>query len=295
MQSGANDSELTFGRWAHAIVGEAVDPRGNAAMEFAKRNSDHLHTFHYNPQKLIIELGGKSFSAEEPEKILADFNDSSVLLETTTLGFVEILFCCRALRQSQRRTASLLYTEPRRYNRPFHSKVVHRRDFELSEEVEMFTGVPGNARLLLPERPVKAVVFLGYEGQRLNRLLEQTGLSPSKCEFVFGVPAFHPGWEMDAFANNLRILKGEQMAGRLNFCGAQNPLSAYEMLGRIYESCDSQRIYVSVAPIGTKPHGIGAALFLSEHSDVGVVYDNPKRKKERSQNVGTWHLFNVEF
>jgi hypothetical protein len=98
---------------------------------------------------------------------------------------------------------------------------------------------------------------------------------------------------MDAFANNLRVLRGGQMAGHVHFCGAHSPASAYEMLGRVYGSCDGQRF--SVTPIGTKPHGIGAALFVCEHSDVGVVYDNPKRKKERSDKVGTWHLFDAEF
>jgi hypothetical protein len=170
---------------------------------------------------------------------------------------------------------------------------VHRRDFDLSDEVDDFTAVPGNTFLLLPERPLKVVVFVGYEGQRLNRYLEQTGVPPSKCSFVFGVPAYHPGWEMNSFANNFRVLKGEQMAGKVFFCGAQNPYSVYVMLNRIYKSCNGER--VSITPIGTKPHGIGSALFLCEHSDVGVVYDNPKRKKERTDKVGTWHLFDVDF
>jgi hypothetical protein len=293
MQAGAAPGDLTFGRWGHAIVGEAVDPRGAAAIEFAKGNADTAHTFRYDPGKLAFEFDGASFSAEEPEAAVACIDGSPAVLETTTLGFVEILLCCRALKQSGRAGVSMVYVEPGGYNRPLRSQVVHRRDFDLSDEVEDFAAVPGNTVLLLPERPAKVVVFLGFEGQRLNRFLEQTGVSASKCEFVFGVPAFRPGWEMDAFANTFRVLKGEQMSGRVHFCGAHNPVSVYEMLGRIYGSCNAQR--VSVAPIGTKPHGIGSALFLCEHSDVGVVYDNPKRKKERSDKVGTWHLFDAEF
>jgi hypothetical protein len=140
---------------------------------------------------------------------------------------------------------------------------------------------------------LKVAIFVGFEGQRLHRFLEQTGLSPRSCEFVFGVPAFHPGWEMDAFANNFRVLKGEEMSGRTSFCGAQSPASAYNRLQQIYNSCNGERL--AVTPIGTKPHGIGAALFLCQHSDVGVVYDNPKRKKLRTDNVGTWHLFEIGF
>jgi hypothetical protein len=293
MQAGAHAGDLKFDGWHHAIIGEAIDPRGTAAIDFARANAKSVHTFRYNPKKLLVEFDGESFSAEEPERAFASVGNSPTLLETTTLGFVEILLCCRALKQTKLHSVTLVYAEPQNYYRPRRSQIVHRRDFELSDEVEEFAGVPGNTLLLLPDRPLKVVIFVGFEGQRLNRFLEQTGLSPSKCEFVFGVPAFHPGWEMDAFANNFRVLKGEQMAGKIHFCGAQNPVSAYDALARIYGSCNGER--VSVTPIGTKPHGIGSALFLCEHSDVGVVYDNPKRKKERTDKIGTWHLFDAAF
>lgn len=293
MQAGASISELSFSRWDHAIVGEAVDPRGEAAIDFATRSADAVHRFHYDPKRLAIEFDGASYSAEEPERSFAGITGASVLLEATTLGFVEILLCCRALKQTGQASVSLVYAEPLRYFQPRRSQIVHRRDFELSDEVEEFTAVPGNAILLLPERPIKAVVFLGFEGQRLNRFLEQTGVSPSKCDYVLGVPAYRPGWEMNAFANNLRVLSGGQMAGHLQFCGANSPASAYEMLCRVHASCDGERFFIT--PIGTKPHGIGAALFLCDRSDVGVVYDNPKRKDKRSDELGTWHLFEALF
>jgi len=292
-QAGANASELHISRWGHAIVGESVDPRGTAATEFAKSNADAVHRFCYDPKKLTIEFDGASYSAEEPEKAFTEIGDTPALLEATTLGFVEILLCCKALKQAGRTGVSLLYAEPLNYFRPRRSQIVHRRDFELSEEVEEFTALPGNAILLLPDRPIKAVVFLGFEGQRLNRFLEQTGISPSKVEYVFGVPAFRPGWEMDAFANNLQVRSGGEMAGHVHFCGANSPASAYAVLDRVYRSCDGQRC--SVTPVGTKPHGIGAALFICEHPEVGVIYDNPKRKKERSDKVGAWHLFEAVF
>jgi hypothetical protein len=292
MQAGPHSGDLKFEKWHHAIIGEVIDHRGAAAVEFARANAKLVHTFRYNPKRLLVEFDGQAFSAEEPERAFAAIGDAPTLLEATTLGFVEILLCCRALKQTKPHSVTLVYIEPQNYYRPRRSQIVHRRDFELSDEVEEFAGVPGNTLLLLPERPLKLVIFVGFEGQRLNRFLEQTGLSPSKCEFVFGVPAFHPGWEMDAFANNFRVLKGELMTGRVHFCGAQNPLSAYNALAQIYASCNGER--VSVTPIGTKPHGIGSALFLCEHSDVGVVYDNPKRKKDRTDNIGAWHLFDAE-
>ncbi len=52
------------------------------------------------------ESGGFEVSAR------AGVGDAVALLETTTLGFVEILLCCRALMQSRRHTVTLIYTEP---------------------------------------------------------------------------------------------------------------------------------------------------------------------------------------
>jgi len=293
MQAGSASSELSHRRWQHAIVGEAVNARGEAAIKFAKENSDKVSIFRYDPDKLQIHCDDSNFSSEEPEQVFDSFRTETVLLESTTLGFVEILLCCRGLKQCAQKSVSLLYTEPRNYFRPRRSQIVHRHDFELSEEVHEFMAVPGNVILLSTNAAPKCVVFLGFEGQRLNRFLEQTGIPISKCSLIFGVPAFHPGWEMHAFANNLRILKGEQMAGRVFFCGAQNILSAYEKLNYIHNSFLGERLLVT--PIGTKPHGVGAALFLSEHPDVGVIYDYPKKKEKRSDDVETWHLFEVEF
>lgn len=294
MQAGSAAAELTHARWQHAIVGEAVDARGEAAIKFARTHADTISAFRYNTDTLQVHHDQTTFSSEEPEQMFSSLAGKSILLESTTLGFVEILLCCRALKLSGQKSISLLYTEPKNYFRPRRSQIVHRRDFELSEEVEEFKAVPGNVILVSANAAIKCVIFLGFEGQRLNRFLEQTGIPVSKCSIVFGVPAFHPGWEMHAFANNLRIIKGEQMAGRLFFCGAQNVLSAYGKLNHIHNSCATgERLLVT--PIGTKPHGIGAALFLSEHSDVGVIYDYPKKKEKRSDSIDTWHLFEVEF
>jgi len=293
MQAGTTASDLSSRKWDYAVYGDPIDARGRAAVGFAKTNAKDGHLFRYNSQTLRIEFDGTSYSAEEPEAAFARLHNASALIEATTLSFVEILLCCRALNELRVQDLSILYTEPHSYFRPERTQLVHRRSFELSDEVEDFTSVPGNSILIMPERPLKTAVFLGFEGQRLGRLLEQTGISPSSCSIVFGVPAYNPGWEMDAFVNNLRVLSGQQMAGRVNFCGAHNALSAYENITKIYASCSDERLLV--APIGTKPHGIGSALFLCEHPNVGVVYDNPKRKKDRSDKVGSWHLFEARF
>lgn len=119
-------------------------------------------------------------------------------------------------------------------------------------------------------------------------------IQPKACSVVFGVPAFKPGWEMDAFANNIRVIKERNIRGGVYFCGAENPASALDVLKRIEsELAPGERLFVG--PIGTKPMGIGVALFVSQKQDVGILYDHPRRRPNRSAEVGTWHLYDVEF
>jgi len=295
MQSGAAKTALLFGDWHAAIVGEVVDDRGAATVAFAKEHAGIVHTLTYDARSFQVTFDHSQLPAEDMDCVIAGLPWQSLLLETTTLGFVEILLSCRAVCQLGKCRLNLLYTEPAQYNRPQHGRVLHRRDFDLSNEVEDFSGVPGSAFMLREDCPTRAVFLVGYEGQRLEQALEQTAIRPSKCTIIFGVPAFRPGWEMDAFANNVSVMQERQLArGGVLFAGAQNPAAAYRAIDRVSRSCDpGERLLIGA--IGTKPHGIGAALFACEHPDVGVVYDHPKRSKGRSAEIGSWHLFQIQY
>ena len=109
---------------------------------------------------------------------------------------------------------------------------------------------------------------------------------------MFGVPAFKAGWEMDAVANNIAVIREQNIRGGLHYCGAENPASVVDVLESLEAGLDAnQRMFV--APIGTKPHGIGVALFASERKDIGIIYDHLRRKQGRTTAVENWHLFSV--
>jgi hypothetical protein len=175
------------------------------------------------------------------------------------------------------------------------SQILHKRDFELSDEVPGYRAIPGATLMLSDRLPQRSVFFLGYEERRLELALEDYQmLQPSSCDVVFGVPAFRPGWEMDAFANNVRVIREREISGGVYFCGAENPDSAVEVLESIYSNLeDDERLFI--APIGTKPNGVGVALFAATHPTVGILYDHPQRRPDRSKEVAGWHLYNVDF
>ena len=295
MQECESAANLTVNYWDIGVVGRTVDDRGRAAMDFLSSRTGRLVCIEYNPEEFQLDIDGNKINAEDVDDFLSKLDGGSVLLEATTLGFVEIFLLCRALRKIGLPKLALLYVEPLSYSNPRRSQLLTRRDFELSEKVPGYKAIPGATLMLTDRTPQQAIFFLGYEGERLERALEDYQMiRPSNCSVVFGVPAFRPGWEMDAFANNIRIIAERNIRGGVYFCGAENPAAAFELLTQLHRGLSrSERLFIG--PIGTKPNGIGVALFAATYENVGILYDHPRRRAGRSSQTGRWHLFDVEF
>jgi hypothetical protein len=301
MQEGENISEMTYGHWDVGIVGRQIDERGKAAVSFISQHTDRLIFVDYDSKEFTISVDSAVINAEEIDSYLKGIKGKTIVMESTTLGFVEIFLCCKALYDLGFPQVAFLYVEPESYtlrvreSSTRRSLILHKRDFGLSDEVPGYRAIPGATLLMNDRLPQRSVFFLGYEERRLDRALEDNQiLKPEACSVAFGVPAFRPGWEMDAFANNIRIIKERNLTGGVYFCGAENPASAVEVLETIYgELRERERLFI--APIGTKPNGVGVALFAATHPTVGILYDHPKRRIDRSEKVSRWHLYNVEF
>ena len=76
---------------------------------------------------------------------------------------------------------------------------------------------------------------------------------------------------MDAFANNVRVIRERDLRGGVMFCGAENPASAIKVLEDVYKGLQPGEKLL-IAPIGTKPCGVGAAMFAVTHPDTGILY-----------------------
>ena len=293
MQSAESSDLLDIARWDVGIVGGSLDDRGRASVEFMSKGA-RTHLVAFRPGLNNVALDERTIQVEEFEDFVGALFPQRILLDATTLSVVEIFICCRAIAVRGGKIG-LIYTEPARYFRRRRMQLVHRRDFSLSEEVQPFSAVPGAAVLIGERGATRAVFLLGYEGERLDQAIEQTGLGPNRCHVVLGVPAFRPGWEMDSFANNMRVMRQRGLgAGNVLFAGAQNPAAALGVIEKVHESCTgTQRLLI--CPIGTKPHGIAAALYAATHSGVGMIFDHPKRRLGRSEQVARWHYFNVAF
>src|SRR3954470_7070319 len=111
MQEANSPGDLHHSKWDLALVGIAVDDRGTAAVEFLAQNSDESRVFTYSPESFVASLGSISQIAERTAELLQAEKTKKIVLEATTLGFVEVFLAARAFYQIGVKEFSLLYVE----------------------------------------------------------------------------------------------------------------------------------------------------------------------------------------
>ena len=288
MQQSSTAAGLDHAQWQVGLVGSAVDGRGRAAIEFAQMHCNVVRKVRYDPERMKMFVDGDALEVDDIGRRIND--GGSVLIEATTLGFAEILLLSKALQVKEARHMDFVYLEPKKYRDADRRDVLHRREFELSDSVQGYIGIPGSMTLLRTNLRQRGYFFLGFEQERLDRALEDFPIDAKLVQVAFGIPAFKPGWEMDSIANNLSVMVEKNISGGVHYCAADSPLAAYNLLQDAFDGLnENERLFV--APIGTKPNGIGAALFLSEHPSVGLIYDHPRLSSERSSDIEKWNLF----
>ena len=291
LRQAQHPSGLSLQKYALSFCGHALDDRGKTAVNELSKRSATIHTIQYDGRLMALTIDGQPATHPDLRNIVAAATNKPIALETTTLGFVEVLLCSRAA-LGQTATLDCLYVEPQDYRRSRDPHLLAKRDFELSGEIVGFRGIPGATKMLDDRRAQRYMFFLGYEGARFRRAFtDLETLKGRSSNVIFGIPAFKAGWEMDSIANNVPVMRDEHVSA-VYFCGADNPRAAVEILSTTYDSLQASET-MFVAPIGTKPHGIGTALFSAQRPEVGIIYDHPRRSPDRSMSVGQWHLYSV--
>jgi hypothetical protein len=177
----------------------------------------------------------------------------------------------------------IIYIEPMAYNiKQFRAEGVFN---DLSEKISGIEPLPGFANIIPDDYDFKFVALLGFEGGRFTYLIDNIQPAYDNIIPVIGVPGYRIEYPFVAYWGNRRPLKTTRSYENIKFAAANSLVDVYRLLTRIYNSSGHSKI--KLAPIGTKPHAIGAMLFALKHpNDVELVYDNPKRKSVRTEGVG---------
>lgn len=178
----------------------------------------------------------------------------------------------------------VLYAEPYLYKiKQFKSEGVFN---DLSEKIEGIEPLPGFASIIPDHVDMKFIALLGFEGGRFTHLIENVQPPSDNIIPVIGVPGFRIEYPFVALWGNRQPLGETKSWSNIRYIAANSLVDAYLFLNRIRQK-SSSTTKIILAPIGTKPHAIGAILFAIKYSkQVEIVYDNPKRKMTRTDGVG---------
>jgi hypothetical protein len=271
------------------LHGAPLDARGALALNVA--GCIEKINVSYDVECMALSANGISVSADNCEDLFVNLNGNvPVVLEATTLGFAELFCVVRALTTLGLRRIEVIYLEPADYSREQSSS----DRFALSDDITGYRPIPHSIVDLTGDDVESGVFFLGFESDRLERAISEHQMIVSKeIKVVFGIPAFQPGWELNSIVPHIPLLN--ELTLDISYCAANDPEAAFETLEST-RSALSHGKKMFIAPIGTKPCGLAAAIFASAHRDqVGLLFDHPKRKVKRSEGASIWHRYSVVF
>jgi len=289
---------IVQGSFDFAFYGrEDLDDRSKFSAPQSRNLARRSAFVQYDPQRFELTVDGTSFRSDELEDIPRKFPASSIVLDATTMEFPEIALILLAYRKLTFQPARcvFIYTEPSEYvRRPEGESPAPGSAFDLSLGFRAKNAIPTFTPLLSGSVKAHLVAFLGFEGARLLRVLsDDDGHFYNDVTVVFGTPPYQATWDLHALMANTRLI--EQFSPSARFSGANNPRGAYLLLQEVHRGLNgSQCSRLAVAPFGTKPAAIGAALYCVETSQMRVVYDHPERKIGRTRGVHRTHWFEIE-
>lgn len=177
----------------------------------------------------------------------------------------------------------VVYTEPEHYKiEKFRAEGVFN---DLSEQIDGVEPLPGFANIIPDEVDMKFVALLGFEGGRFTQMCEIIQPPTDKIIPIIGVPGYRPEYPFVAYWGNRQPLSSTESWQYVKYAAANSLVDVYYLLKKIKKQPPVTKI--KLAPIGTKPHAIGAILFAIKYpKEVEIVFDNPKRKSKRTEGVG---------
>lgn len=288
--------ELSLLKNKLCFTGQALDERGTKVNTALCSQNNNFITVEFDIDSYAISFNNNKVSVLKFFALLETlFNDSEhkdVIIEATTIGFVELLVLLKWFSRTNIDSLQIIYAEPSAYKpRINYMNDFGRHEFDLSSHSAGFKAVPGFTKAMSANEKAVLIVALGFERSRLGQLIElDEGAYIESIFPVFGMPGFQVGWDKHSFFQSVDTLK--EKGGKPRFVSANSPLDMLNTLNLIKESLNGQQLMV--APFGPKPLGIGIALFLINNTpEIILKYDHPKIKGDRSNGMGKIHTYSL--
>lgn len=292
------DENFIDGEYVFFYGNGELDNRCRKVTSFFKNKITKSYSIVYNEEEFnfsISDYENKIKSFEFGKNFINKFDNKIFLLDSTSLGFAEILLVIHYLVAKNNIQIKILYIEPNEYKLKSKDSIFNT-EFDLSKGFNSFRKIPPYSLLIDSSSSTKAklITLLGFENERLSRILEDDdGARYDEFEHILALPAFKPGWENISLYRHYNELKDFK---NLEFSPANNPYETNKILEKINKNSNNKQLVI--APIGTKPHSIGAIIFMVnsfyKNKKVGVIYDFPIKKENRTDGIGLIHEYTIK-
>ncbi len=227
------------------------------------------------------------FEVEQIDSLLSSL-DGMVAIDLTSL---ENRIWAPIVRGLTRRKAPFvaLYAEPDDY-RKTDDLPGHVYDLSGARGIDPLPGFARIARRINDEGHFAPL--LGFEGARLTHILDQEEVETAHSFPIVGSPGFRIEYPSTAYIANESVLPLGHMDQRVELAQASCPFDAFRALQRIKQRVGNH--HLRIAPIGTKPHALGAVLFAIEYPQgTEIIYDHPRRSNGRTRGTRGVYVYEV--
>jgi hypothetical protein len=243
-------------------------------------------------RKEDLSANGKNLMFDfEKDLRKLDIDGKVILIDITSLKHPLLFYFLYLLRNNfTPKKLFLTYTEPEEYVQQKIENVTKK--FDLTEKFCSVKPLPGFLRISDHNKQKLLVALMGFEGNRFSKAFEDINPSTRKTYAIVGFPSFQPGWQYYVYSENQNPLEQSKAYLLIKRATANEPFSVYNILTDIKKN--NSDFEINLAPIGTKPHSLGACMFAIDNTDVQIYYDFPAfGDKKRTIGVGTSFLYNL--
>jgi hypothetical protein len=255
-------------------------------VRFVRIEEQGLHLIKLNDAPEVVALR----DLHALKMLILSFGCQTIYLDITGLSHHVWAPLLRAAWECQLQIYGV-YVEPRDYR--FSSLPREGQIFDLSERIEGIAPLPGFTSFReAGDEKVQFVPLLGFEGTRFMYIMEQVQPPGGQVHPVIGVPGFRAEYPFHAYQGNQSTLADSRAWRHVRYARANCPFSLYYVLDDIQKLFPTDQI--KIAPIGTKPHALGAVLYaLTSNCSVEIIYDHPKRTLRRTAGSAACLVYSV--
>jgi len=271
------------------VAGRSVEARSEHITEWRRRAHEvtFVDVVREERDRIVIDdANGKQQvialrSREQVAALLSSIKRDTIYLDVTGLRHPTWAVLLRGALEA-RENLVVVYVEPRDYRpslAPTDTDI-----YDLSESIEGLAPLPGFASLREMGDQSCFVPLLGFEGARVSYLISQLEPAGGKIIPVVGVPGFRPEYPFATYVGNRIPMLHTEAWKKVRYAVANCPFDLYYTLEEI--ATEFPHHILKIAPIGTKPHALGAVLYaIANPESVELVYDHPIRKARRTEGT----------